>query len=97
MGRNKRKKGRHNNNTSNIQAVRTNEAERLIDNILTEVGVPESEKMNFFKSIVKKLWDIYTDEKPEKQKHFELAIRDLHIVVPNGTDKEAFSCAIDLN
>lgn len=97
MGRNKRKKGRHNNNTSNIQAVRTNEAERLIDNILTEVGVPESEKMNFFKSIVKKLWDIYTDEKLEKQKHFELAIRDLHIIVPNGTDKEAFSCTIDLN
>lgn len=96
MGRNKRKKGRHNNNSNNIQAVRTNEAERLIDNILAEVGVPESEKESFFKSIVKKLWNVYNDEKLENQKHFELAIRDLNIVVPNGTAKEAFSCVIDL-
>lgn len=96
MGRNKGKKGRHNNNSNNIQAVRTNDVEHIIGNILAEVGVPENEKMKFIKSIAKKLWDIYTDEKMEKQKNFGLAIRDLNIVVPNGTDKEAFSCAIDL-
>lgn len=70
--------------------------QRLMHTLMSEAGIPESEKMKFIKWTVETLWKGYNDEKMEKQKNFELAIRDLHIVVPNGTDKEAFSCAIDL-
>ncbi len=70
--------------------------QRLMHAMMSEAGIPESEKMKFIKWTVETLWKGYNNEKMEKQKNFELAIRDLHIVVPNGTNKEAFSCVIDL-
>ncbi len=70
--------------------------QRLMHTLMSEAGIPESEKMKFIKWTVETLWKGYNDEKMEKQKQFELAIRDLNIIVPNGTDKEAFSCVIDL-
>lgn len=91
MNRKQRLMARKNPTVANL-----NEAANKLERVISNAGIPSSDRESFLNWAVGSLWNSFKDERMNQRILIENQVRQLGLRFPNGTVKKEYSVSFDL-
>ncbi|MBD5302851.1 MAG: protein phosphatase 2C domain-containing protein, partial [Bacteroides sp.] len=91
MNRKQRMMARKNPTVANL-----NEAANKLERVISNAGIPPSDRESFLNWAVGSLWNSFKDERMNQRILIENQVRQLGLRFPNGTVKKEYSVSFDL-
>lgn len=76
--------------------ARLNESARALDKVMSNVGIPASDKEPFLKWAIESLWNNFKEDRMNQRIMIENEIRQLGLHFPNGTVKKEYATFFEL-